>query len=196
MGSARPWFVLAVALVPAGASADNHFADFSAGVSDSRLSSLWGGQLTISKVIGHAPHWAPHDPPFKPMRWSAVLDFNFNGGTHHLEDVNQFAYAAGLRLTTSSRHNFRFLPFVHALVGGTHNGGSSDLVRDHADFVFGGGVDVLRHPRAHGEKYRVTVLALRVQGEWTEPFGVDANGYPRVSAGIVFRIGEHAFDKP
>jgi hypothetical protein len=195
MGSARPWFVLAAALVPAWGSADNHFADVAASVSDSRLSSLWGGQITVSKVLGRAPHWEPHDPPFKPMRLSAVLDFNFNGGTHHLEHVNQFAYAGGLRLTISSRHNFRFLPFVHTLIGGNHNTGG-DLVRNHADFVFGGGVDVLRHPRPHGEKYLVTVLGLRLQGEWTEPFGVDANGYPRVSAGIVFRIKEHAFDKP
>lgn len=195
MGSARPWLVLAVALVPAGASADNHFADVAASVSDSRLSSLWGGQITLSKVLGHAPHWEPHDPPFKPLRWSAVLDFNLNGGTHHLDHVNQFAYAGGLRLTISARHNFRFLPFAHTLIGGNHNSGST-LVGDYPTFVFGGGVDVLRRPRPHGEKYRVTVVALRLQGEWTEPFAADADGYPRVSAGIVFRIGEHAFDKP
>jgi hypothetical protein len=197
MGSARPWFVLAVALVPAGASADNHFADFSAGVSDSRLSSLWGGQLTISKVIGHAPpDWKPHDPPFKPLRWSALLDLNVNGGTHHLDHVNQVAYAGGLRLTLARRHNFRLLPFAQTLIGGTHNTGESDLVGDYAAFVFGAGLDILLNAHPRHEKYLINLVAFRVQGEWTEPFGVDANGYPRVSVGVVFRIKEHAFDKP
>jgi hypothetical protein len=196
MGSARPWFVLAVALVPAGASADNHFADFAASASNSQLSSLWGGQLTISKVLGRAPVWNPHDPPFKPRRWSALLDFNVNGGTHHLAHVNQFAYATGLRFTLSERHNYRLLPFVQTLIGRNQNSGESDLVRKLWAFVFGAGVDILLDAHPHHEKYVVKLVAFRLQGEWTEPFGVDANGYPRVSVGFVLRVGEHAFDKP
>jgi hypothetical protein len=197
MGSARPWFVLAVALVPAGASADNHFADFSAGVSDSRLSSLWGGQFTISKVIGRPPRdWKPHDPPFKPLRWSALLDLNVDGGTHHLAHAHQLAYAAGLRYTLAGRHNYRLLPFAQTLIGGNHNTGESDLVGDYAAFVFGIGLDILLNAHPRHDKYLVNLVAFRVQGEWTEPFGVDANGYPRVSVGVVFRIKEHAFDRP
>ena len=196
MGSARPWFVLAVALLPAGASADNHFADVAASAADSRLSSLWGPKVTVSFPVGHRPHWEPHDPPFKPLRWSLVLDLNAGWGTHHLEDAKQFAYAGGVRLTLAERHNYRFLPFAQTLIGGNHNGGQSDLVRDLAAFVFGAGVDILLNAHPHNEKFLVTVVGFRVQGEWTEPFAVDANGYPRVSAGIVFRIKEHAFDKP
>jgi hypothetical protein len=196
MGSARPWFVLAVALVPAGASADNHFADAAASLSNSRESSLWGGQLTISKILGHAPAWHPHDPPFKPLRWSALLDVGLATGKHELADTTQLAYAAGLRLTISKRHNYRFLPFAHALIGGNHNRGSSKLVRDHADFVFGGGVDVLTNAHPRHDNYLVNLVAFRLQGERTEPFGVDADGYFRVSLGLVFRIKEHAFDKP
>src|SRR6478735_3002248 len=161
MGSARPWFVLAVALVPAGASADNHFADAAASAADSRLSSLWGPKVTISVPLGHRPHWAPHDPPFKPLRWSLVLDLNGAWGTHHLEDASQFAYATGLRLTLAERHNYRFLPFAQTLIGGNHHGGSSDLVRDYAAFVFGGGVDVLTNAHPRHDSYLVNLVAFR-----------------------------------
>jgi hypothetical protein len=195
MGSPRPWFVLAVALVPAGASADNHFADAAASFSDNHLSTLLGGQITISKVLGHRPPWAPHDPPFKPLRLSALVELGANTGTHHLDDVTQFSYAAGFRLTIARRHNYRFLPFAQTLIGGNHNSGST-LVRDYAAFVFGGGVDILTNAHPHHESYLVNLVAFRLQWEWTEPFGVDANGYPRYSVGIVLRIKEHAFDKP
>jgi hypothetical protein len=192
MGSARPWLVLVVALVPAAVSADNHFADVAANGSFTQGSTLWGAQVTVSKLLGRA-HVS--SAPYKPLRWAAVLDLNKDWGTHQREDVSQFGYAAGLRLTLAERHNFRFLPFAHTLVGGNHNSGST-LVRDHASFVFGGGLDVLTNPRRRHADDTVFVLAFRLQGDWTEPFGVDADGYPRVSVGIVFRFGEHVFDHP
>lgn len=195
MGSSRPWFVLAVALVPAGASADNHFADFATNFSLTQGSLLKGGQLTASKLVGHRPDWSPPGPPFKPVRLAIVLDLNGAHGTHHLATVTELGGAGGLRLTLAERHNFRFLPFAHTLFGRNHNTGST-LVRNHWSFVFGGGLDVLTNPKRPHVKKTVSLLAFRFQGDWTEPVGENANGYYRLSVGPVFRIGEHPFDHP
>src|SRR4029078_11222935 len=105
--------------------------------------------------------WSPPAPPFKPLRWSIVDDLNGAKGTHQGAEVPKSGYAAGRRLTLARRHNFRFLPFAHALIGGNHNSGST-LVRDHASFVFGTGLDVLTNPQYPHDKSTVFLSAFRL----------------------------------
>jgi len=101
MGSARPWFVLAVALVPAGASADNHFADIMGAGSGSAQSALGGVQVTAAFLLGKRPpdyHVAP-----KPRQWSLLADGTaYFVGTHEGEELKEFSYAAGVRRTRAN----------------------------------------------------------------------------------------------
>jgi hypothetical protein len=166
----------------------------SARFSRSDLSPLYGGQFTAAFLVGHREPWKPHDPPPKPRVWSVLLDLGADTGTHHKADVTQYTVAVGTRRTLAERHNDTYLPYAQVLLGYNHNQGTT-LVRNHASLVFGGGLDVLKKARPHSEKYVVAQLGARFQAEWVEPFGVDANGYSRFSAGIVVRLGEHAFDR-
>jgi hypothetical protein len=192
MGSARPWVVLAVALVPAGAIADNHFADVMGAGSGSAQSALGGVQATVAFVLGKKPpdyHVLP-----KPRQWSILVDgAAYFVGTHEGEELKEYSYAAGLRRTLNppDRHNKHYLPFVHALFGGIH-GDRGELEGHRAMFVVGGGVDYLTKPRPHLPDPGYTVLGARAQMEWVFPVSGESHDvFPRFSVGFVVRIGEH-----
>jgi len=193
MGSPRPWLVLAVALVPAWGSADNHFADMSLAGSATGQSVLGGVQGTVAFLIGgrRPPDFAA--PP-KPHQWSILVDGTAHFvGTHEGEELKQFSYAAGVRRTLSNRHNERYLPFAHALFGGIH-GDRGELEGTRAHFVLGGGVDYLTKPRVRHADPGYTVLGARAQAEVVFPVSGESHApFPRFSLGFVVRIGEHAF---
>jgi hypothetical protein len=193
MGSPRPWLVLVVGLVPAWASADNHFADMSLAGSAAAQSALGGVQGTVAFLIGgrRPPDFAT--PP-KPHQWSILVDGTAHFvGIHEGEELKQFSYAAGVRRTLSNRHNKKYLPFAHALFGGLH-GDRGELEGTRAHFVLGGGVDYLTTRRAQKPDPGYTVLGARAQMEWVFPVSGESHEvFPRFSIGMVVRIGEHAF---
>jgi hypothetical protein len=194
MGSPRPWLVLVVALVPAAASADNHFADMSLAGSAAGQSVLGGVQGTVAFLLGYKkPDFAA--PP-KPHQWSILVDGTAHFvGTHEGEEVKQFSYAAGVRRTLNKPHrlNKHYLPFAHALFGGLH-GDRGELKGTRAAFVLGGGVDYLTRRRAQPDP-GYTVLGARAQMEWVFPVSGDSHDvFPRFSVGVVVRLGEHFFD--
>jgi hypothetical protein len=194
MGSARPWFVLAVALVPAGASADNHFADMALSGSGSAQSALGGVQGTVAVLLGHRP--PDYSVPPKPQQWSILLDGTAHFvGTHKGEELKQFSYAAGVRRTLANRINKKYLPFAHALFGGIH-GDRGELEGTRAHFVLGGGLDYLTTPRPRRPDPGYTVLGARAQMEVVVPVsGESHRAFPRFSVGVVVRIGEHLLGK-
>ena len=192
MGSARPWFVLAVALVPTWANADNHFADMALAGSGAGQSALGGVQGTVAFLLGKKPpdyHVLP-----KPRQWSLLVDGTaYFVGTHEGEELKEFSYAAGVRRTLNrpQRHNKHYLPFAHALFGGIH-GDRGELKGHRATFVLGGGVDYLTTHRPQGPDPGYTVLGARAQMEWVFPVsGESRDVFPRFSVGFVVRIGEH-----
>jgi hypothetical protein len=191
MGSARPWFVLAVALVPAAASADNHFADMALTGSGAAQSALGGVQGTVAFLLGKKPldyHVLP-----KPRQWSILLDGTaYFVGTHEGEELKEFSAAAGVRRTLANPHrlNKHYLPFAHATLGVLH-GDRGELKGTRAAFALGGGVDYLTRRRAHPDP-GYTVLGARAQMEWVFPVSGDSHDvFPRFSVGVVVRIGEH-----
>jgi hypothetical protein len=194
MGSARPWFVLAVALVPAGASADNHFADVMGAGSGSAQSALGGVQVTAAFLLGKKPpdyHVAP-----KPRQWSLLADGTaYFVGTHEGEELKEFSYAAGVRRTLANRLHDKYLPFAHATFGGIH-GDRGELKGTRAAFVVGGGCDYLTK-RHESPDRGYTVLGARAQMEWVFPVsGESRDVFPRFSVGFVVRIGERFFGPP
>ena len=192
MGSARPWFVLAVALVPAWATADNHFADFMGAGSVAGQSALGGVQGTAAFLLGKKP--PDFNVPPKPKQWSLLADVTAHFvGTHEGEELKQYSYAGGVRRTLKRGHDHRYLPFVHALFGGIH-GDRGELKGHRATFVLGGGVDYLTKPRVQRRDPGYTVLGARAQVEWVIPVsGETRDKFPRFSLGAVVRIGEHFF---
>jgi hypothetical protein len=191
MGRPRPWFVLAVALMPAGASADNHFADFFLGPSLTQQSALGGVQFSGSYLLGQ--HAASHGAGTKPLKWSLLGDISSHFvGKHEGVDVTQWTFAGGVRRTLADRHNRKYLPFAHAMIGGIHtNRGTLQGTR--AAAVGGIGLDYLREPRRVTPYEGVTVLGARAQVELIVPLSGNRHAYPRFSAGMVVRVGEHVF---
>ncbi|SRR5258705_3387941 len=194
MGSARPWFVLAVALVPAWASADNHFADMSLAGSGAGQSALGGVQGTVAFLLGKRPR--DYSVPPKPRQWSILVDGTaYFVGVHEGEELKEFSYAAGMRRTLNppDRHNNHYLPFVHAMFSGLH-GDRGELKGTRAAFVLGGGVDYLTRRRARPDP-GYTVLGARAQMEWVFPVSGDSHDvFPRFSVGVVVRIGEQILE--
>jgi hypothetical protein len=191
MGSARPWFVLAVALVPAGASADNHFADFMGAGSAAGQSALGGVQGTVAFLLGPKAHDFSALP--KPRQWSILLDGSaYFVGVHEGEEPKEYSYALGVRRTLRPHpHDRRYLPFLHATVGRVH-GDRGDLKGNRTTLVLGGGVDYLTKRRVQHPEKGYTVLGSRAQVEWVVPVsGNNRDKFPRLSLGVVVRIGEH-----
>jgi hypothetical protein len=193
MGSARPWFVLAVALVPAGASADNHFADMSLAGSAAAQSALGGVQGTVAFLLNYKKSDFAASP--KPHRWSILVDGTAHFvGTHEGEELKEFSYAAGMRRTLSNRRNKNYLPFAHALFGGLH-GDRGELKGTRAHFVLGGGLDYLTKRRAESKNPGYALLGARAQMEWVFPVSGDSHDvFPRFAIGVVVRVGEHLLD--
>ena len=194
MGSARPWFVLAAALVPTWASADNHFADVMGAGSAAGGSLLGGVQATVAFLVGKKPDF--HVLP-KAREWSVLADGSaYFVGTHDGEELKEFSGAIGVRRTFSPPHEYRkhYLPFLHGTVGVLH-GDSGDRNGIRAAFVVGGGCDYLTRPRPRIPDKGYTVLGARAQVELVQPVsGESKKLFPRISVGFVVRIGEHALN--
>ena len=193
MGSARPWFVLAVALVPAGASADNHFADAQLAGSAAAQSVLGGVQGTVAVLLGKTP--PDFNAPPKPKQWSILVDGTAHFvGTHKGEELKEYSVTGGIRRTGKhppGPHNKRYLPFGHAMFGILH-GDRGELEGIRYAFVLGGGVDYLTKRRPQKPNRGYALLGARAQTELVFPVsGESRDVFPRFSVGFVVRIGEH-----
>ena len=197
MGSVRPWLVLAVALVPVAASADNHFADMYGAGSAAGGSVLGGVQATVA-ILPYRHRPPDFDAPPKSHQWSILADGTAHFvGVHEGEELKQWSLAGGVRRTFGhkDRHNKKYLPFAHALFGLLH-GDRGRLDGYRTGFVLGTGLDYLTTPRAHERGKGYTVLGARTQVEYVVPVSGDSHHrYFRVSMGVVVRIGEHVLDQ-
>jgi len=96
--------------------------------------------------------------------------------------VKLYTFTFGPQL--SYRRNDKVVPFFHALFGGGWaSAGFGDIEYSRTAFVMniGGGLDLVAHKNFAVRPIQLDLLVSR--------FGPDASFDPRISAGIVFRLG-------
>jgi hypothetical protein len=183
MGTRHAWLVLIVLLAPVGARADNHWFDVATAYSAAGgLSWLSGGQATVTVPVGSREH--------PPLPSNVVVDFSVQHGSHlnkrttlH-EDLTQYSYLAGYRWSHARRPKDSRLAFAQVLVGRVVRNGS-ELDGTHFAVAIGGGVEFLKR----GDK--LVLPGFRAQGDVVVLPGADLkNGYFRLTAGPIFRVGE------
>jgi len=126
--------------------------------------------------------------------WNASVNGNINNWLGIKCDLSgHYTTGNGLRVKLytvtfgpqlSYRRNDKVVPFFHALFGGGWaSAGFGDISYSRTAFVMniGGGLDLVAHKNFAVRPIQLDLLVSR--------FGPDASFDPRISAGIVFRLG-------
>jgi hypothetical protein len=167
--------VLGLLSVPALASADDHRWDGYFGGSGGDGASKLGG---IHQAIGIA---------LGGMRKVAIVgDFSTQFGSHDGIPVTQFAYMTGVRVMASKREH-KFKPFFHVLFGAVYQ---NDGLDDTTDGAVAAGFGIEYIPRPTSRELR-DGLGFRLQVDRFYRMGDLRSDFWRVSAGVIFRYGQH-----
>jgi hypothetical protein len=173
MGTRRSCLVLALVLLPAAARADRHNWEASAAVSAVSGSWLWGGNLSVAKML----HTEKQD---KPHRWSVFVDLAKHAGPHDSGSLTQFSALGGPRflVVRSLRHGedlYRLQLFAQAMAGVVQTSGKG------TDSAMGGGVGV--------DVLFSDFGGLRTQVDYVHTDRTSGkDGFFRGSVGLVYRF--------
>jgi hypothetical protein len=184
MSSRRASLVMAVLLVPAVATADDHWFDAYAGPSASYASWIAGGQVTLT-----VPVPLGGEALTKPNPFNIVVDFSVANGTHDDEKLTQSTALVGVRWTfikkafpNDRKVYLKKMPFAYVMTGQVWRNGSR-LDGGHTPLVAGVGWEVV------DKMEKRVVGGVRVQADAVWLPGADVKRlYPRISFGAVFRI--------
>jgi hypothetical protein len=168
----RSWLavVLMLLLQPTLARAHDHTADLFGAFSFARASNLWGLHESLALTL----------PSPSNRDLSLVADLSLHIGTHDDKDLTRVTFLGGFRYTLSGRRLLKHLVSFHALAGGVHDGGPASGTEP--ALALGGGYEYL--PRGSES---AAGWGFRVQGDYVISGG---ENFPRLSAGIVYRIKE------
>jgi hypothetical protein len=161
------WLVVVVLLlVPSAVRAHDHTADVFFSIwSYEHASNLFGLQGAYALTIPDVPHL------------SLVGDLAFHQGSHDDNDVTQTTYMGGIRYMFAEGHT-KHVPFAHVLVGVARRSGDLPSDTDLA-LAVGGGYEYLPNGDQSSGGWGIRLTADYIAG---------GEGFPRVSAGFVFRF--------
>jgi hypothetical protein len=203
MSTRKRCLVVVFLLLPVPARADRHKWEMAiAPVSNTKRSSLWGGNLGGAltlwseppgpdckpipqpcaiglhpcSCIGSDGKWVKADPA-RARDWilAALGDVGYHWGEHEGANFTQMSVAGGLRLTFGRRKGE---PFAHVLAGAlqSHTAGVIDT---NPLAGIGGGFDVAFTDR----------FVARFQADYFKVFSAGGDGtYPRFSLAFVYRF--------
>ncbi|MGH9386289.1 MAG: hypothetical protein ACRD2N_18595 [Vicinamibacterales bacterium] len=163
----RLWLVVVVLFMPTAARAHDHTADFFGGFSYADASKLWGFHTQLGTTLP----WLDYD-------LSAVGDLTIHVGTHDRADLTRVTFLGGLRYTPTKTRLLKNVVSFHALLGGVHDA-DADSSNDLA-LAVGVGWEYL--PKG---KDSAAGWGVKVQADYAFSQG---ESFPRVSAGVVYRI--------